>query len=45
MKRHWVEQAEDRVFLSPVIRQVAFETAGVSFCSLRPPAEGVEPVV
>ena len=36
MKRHWVEQAEDRVFLSPVIRQVAFETAGVSFAACGP---------
>ncbi|OLA29746.1 MAG: hypothetical protein BHW33_05975 [Firmicutes bacterium CAG:137_57_8] len=36
VKRHWVEQAEDRVFLSPVIRQVAFETAGVSFAACGP---------
>ena len=36
VKRHWVERAEDRVFLSPVIRQVAFETAGVSFAACGP---------
>ncbi len=31
VKLHWVEKEEDRVFLSPVIGQVAFETAGASF--------------
>ena len=31
VKLHWVEQAENRVFLSPVISQVAFETVGACF--------------
>ena len=36
VKLHWVERAENRVFLSPVIAQVAFETAGVSFAVCGP---------
>lgn len=36
VKRHWVERAEGRVFLSPVIGQVAFETAGASFAACGP---------
>lgn len=36
VKLHWVERKEDRVFLSPVIAQVAFETAGVSFAVCGP---------
>lgn len=36
VKLHWVEREEDRVFLSPVIAQVAFETAGVSFAVCGP---------
>ena len=36
VKLHWVEKEEDRVFLSPVIGQVAFETAGASFAVCGP---------
>lgn len=36
---HWVEWAEDRAFLSPVISQVAFETVGVSFAVCYPMLE------
>lgn len=36
VKLHWVEREEDRVFLSPVIAQVALETAGVSFAVCGP---------
>lgn len=36
VKRHWVERAEGRVFLSPVIGQVAFETAGAGFAACGP---------